>query len=225
MVLHKGLKNVLPLSACVGAVLAVSGCSALRDRGSDYRVVENLPPLVLPAGQENRPIQPLYPIPPGPDAKFDLSQKFKVPAPKPLVLSAAPVDASAKKTTDIAALPQKPVLTQDGNGYAVLSITGDFNPIWDRLDIALRSAGVKVDDRDQRVGLYYLNLADDSGKKTVYQLRMTRGQSAYTLALQKDNDTLASQAMTKMLFESIVSKWPTDSGEDVNGKARPSIYR
>ena len=56
------------------------------------------------------------------------------------------------------------------------------------------------------------------------RLYVTRSQAAYTLALQKDDDTLAPQAMTKTLFESIVRHWPADPG-DTNGKARPALYR
>lgn len=210
--------------AVVSLGLLAAGCSTyFRDRASDYRTAVEAPPLVLPEGQESRPIRALYPIPPGTEAAFNPDKKFEAPKPKPLVLP-----ETAATTPDAAAAPeagvQKPVLTQDGNGYAVVSITGDFNAIWDRLDESLRAAKVKVDDRDQRVGLYYLDLAEENGKTAPYQLRVTRGQSAYTLALQKDDETLATQAMTKTLFESIVNNWPQATG-DMNGKARPPLHR
>jgi len=203
-------------------LVLLAGCSTyFRDRASDYRSAKEAPPLQLPAGQETRPIKPLYPVPPGPETSVDLSKKFEAPKPKPLVV--AP-EVAATAPIAIPATTQKPVLTQDGNGYPVVSIEGDFNAIWDRLDESLRAGSIKVDDRDQRVGLYYLTLPDADGKKTAYQLRVTRGQSAYTLALQKDDDTLAPQSTTKTLFESIVKNWPKDSG-DLNGKARPAVYR
>lgn len=215
--------RLLPVATCLGLSLALSACGSLfRDRGDDYRYAQEVPPLVLPAGQESRPIAPLYPVPPGNGVKPVWPKKFVVPRPKPLppglvaateAPPAMPADASGK-----------PELGQDGNGYPVLSVQGDFNAIWDRLDAALRAAGVKIDDRDQRVGLYYLNLPDAGGKKAAYQLHVTRSQAAYTLALQKDDDTLAPQAMTKTLFESIVRHWPADPG-DTNGKARPALYR
>ncbi|MGH8491679.1 MAG: outer membrane protein assembly factor BamC [Moraxellaceae bacterium] len=206
---------------CMSLVLATAGCSTyFRDRASDYRSAKDMPPLQLAPGQETRAIKPLYPIPPGPEVTIKSSKKFEAPKPKPLaVLPEAP--AAPEKALTPA---QMPVLTQDGNGYPVVSIEGDFNAIWDRLDESLRTGSVKVDDRDQRVGLYYLTLADAEGKKNPYQLRITRGQSAYTLTLQKDDDTLAPQATTKTLFESIVSHWPKDSG-DMNGKARPAVHR
>ncbi|HEX6590781.1 MAG TPA: outer membrane protein assembly factor BamC [Moraxellaceae bacterium] len=211
-------------AAVFSLALLAAGCSTyFRDRASDYRSATEAPPLVLPAGQESRPIRPLYPIPPGTEVAFDPKKKFEAPKPKPLLLpetAAATPDAGPAPEAGV----QKPALTQDGNGYAVVSITGDFNAIWDRLDEALRAAKVKVDDRDQRVGLYYLELAEEGGKTAPYQLRVTRGQSAYTLALQKDDETLATQAMTKTLFESIVNNWPQASG-DFDGKARPPLHR
>lgn len=200
----------------------LAGCSTyFRDRASDYRSAKEAPPLQFPEGQETRQIKPLYPIPPGPEVKIDPSKKFDAPKPKPLaVLPETPANAPAT----VAGPVQKPVLTQDGNGYPAASIEGDFNAIWDRLDESLRAGNVKVDDRDQRVGLYYLTLPDADGKKAAYQLRITRGQTSYTLALQKDDDTLAPQSTTKTLFESIVNHWPSESG-DMNGKARPAVHR
>lgn len=183
------------LTACVGP---------FRDRSLAYREAADLPPLALPEGQETRPVRPLFPVPPE-TAPAEWPKKFEVPRPRPL-----PADtASASPQSAQPSLPGgKPVLSQDGNGYPVLSIYGDFNTVWDGLDQALRAAGVKVEDRDQRLSLYYLRLADAAGKQATYQLRVTRGQTAYVLALQKDDDTLAPQAMTRTLFESIASRWP-----------------
>ncbi len=220
----QGCSRMLSRLLCLGLLAALAGCSTyFRDRASDYRTATDMPPLKMPEGQPTRPITPLYPVPPGAEAKFDPKKKFEAPKPKPLVLTPAQIASSDPAVTPANA-PKKPVLTQDGNGSPVISIEGEFNPIWDRLDEALRAASVKIDDRDQRVGLYYVNLPDPDGKKTTYQLRLTRGQSSYTLALQKDDDTLAPQATTKTLFESIVSHWPSESG-DMNGKARPAVYR
>lgn len=207
---------------CLGLLVLATGCSTwFRDRASDYRKVEEAQPLVFPEGQETRPVRPLYPVPPGEVAKLDTSKKFQAPKPKPLVL---PEGEPVVAPTTATAAPQRPVLTQDGNGYPLVSITGDFNAVWDRLGEALTAANVKVDDRDQRVGLYYLNLTDANGKPAVYQLRVGRSQSACILTLQQDDDTLAPQATTKTLFESIVNRWPPEPGE-TDGKARPALHR
>lgn len=182
------------LTACVGP---------FRDRSLVYREAADLPPLALPDGQETRPVRPLFPVPPE-TGQVEWPKKFEVPRPRPL-----PADTASSSPQEQPSQPAgKPVLSQDGNAYPVLSIQGDFNTVWDGLDQALRAANVKVEDRDQRLSLYYLRLADAAGKQATYQLRVTRGQTAYVLALQKDDDTLAPQAMTRTLFESIASRWP-----------------
>ncbi len=193
----RGLSGLLVL-------VLLTACSSAGKPGRDYRHVREVPPLTLPAGTETRPIKPLYPIPPGPVPK-EWPKKFKAPAPKPLVL-AEPVPA--EKSTGSEAAAEKPLLTRDGNGYPLISIGGDLNLIWDSLEQALRKAKVTIDDRDQRLGLYYLSLADEDSRKAPYQLRLTRGQTAYTMTLQKDDDTLAPKATTQSLFEAIVGNWP-----------------
>lgn len=180
----------------------MAGCAS---KGEDYFRAQDLPPLDFPEGVETRQIKPLFPIPPVTASRTEWPAKFQVPRPPALVeVPAAPEPAPVQTGSD------RPELTVDGNGYALLSVKGDFNSVWDRLDQALRAAGVKIEDRDQRLAQYYLNLADADGKKATYQLRVTRGQSSYSLTLQKDDDTLATQAMTRTLFESIVARWPGD---------------
>lgn len=186
--------------------LLVVGVSACASKGEDYFHAVDLPPLTLPDGQESRQIKPLFPVPPAAAAQAAWPEKFEVPRPRPM--EAQPEQVVPLPSQQAGS--DKPELTVDGNGYAVLSVRGDFNAIWDRLDQALRAAGVKVEDRDQGLSQYYLNLADADGKKATYQLRVTRGQSSYSLTLQKDDDTLASQDMTRTLFESIVARWPGD---------------
>jgi uncharacterized lipoprotein len=198
------------LFAAAFALLLLTGlsaCSLFRSDAEINPAMLDLSPLKLPEGQ-TRPIAPLYPVPPaqaGKDVAFDPDKKYEAPKPKPLVL-----DASQQVTAplvNVDALSQKPVLTQDGNGYPVISISGDFNTLWDKLDASLRAAKVKIDDRDQRVGLYFLHL-DENGSTAPYQLHVSRGQSDYTLALQKDDETLAPEALTKSLFSAIVDNWP-----------------
>lgn len=186
-------------------VLAL-GLSACASRGEDYFAARELPALKLPEGQESRQIKPLFPVPPATSAQKAWPDRFEVPRPRPMEILAE----QSAPASDTQAGNEKPELTVDGNGYAVLSVRGDFNAIWDSLDQALRAAGIKVEDRDQGLSQYFLSLADANGKKATYQLRVIRGQSAYNLTLQKDDDTLASQDMTRTLFESIVARWPGD---------------
>jgi uncharacterized lipoprotein len=195
----------------LGVVLVLlSGCSAFRGNDDEYRNVRDLSPLKLPNAAETRSIKPLYPIPPGP-VPSQWPKKFEAPAPKPLDLveGKEPQPAEAAAAADAERL----VIGQDGNGHPLLTITGNFNAIWDRLNDALQKADVKISDRDQRVGLYYLNIDDETGKNVPYQLRLTRGQTAYTLTLQKDDDTVAPKATTRSLFEAIVSHWPAPADD------------
>jgi uncharacterized lipoprotein len=186
-------------------VLAVA-LAACASKGEDYFLAKEMPPLTLPEGQESRQIKPLFPIPPVTAPQVAWPKKFEVPRPRPIEVQPAPEAQSPTPQV----VNEKPALTVDGNGYTVLSVQGEFNAVWDQLDQALRAAGVKVEDRDQGLSQYFLNLADADGKKATYQLRVMRGQSAYNLTLQKDDDTLASQDMTRTLFESIVARWPGD---------------
>ncbi|MES2918303.1 MAG: outer membrane protein assembly factor BamC [Pseudomonadota bacterium] len=184
----------------------LGGCASLAGP-AEYRTVREVPPLALPVGTETRPIKPLFVIPPGP-VPTTWPKKFEVPQPKPLAIADAGPGSVAPAAAPAA---DKPVLTQDGNGYPLLTIAGDFNAIWDRLEESLRGAAVKVDDRDQRVAIYFLRLDDEAGKNLPYQLRLARTQSAHTLTLQKDDDTLAPRETTRSLYEAIVRHWP-DSG-------------
>lgn len=187
----------------LSGLVLLAGCAS---KGEDYFQAKDLAPLKVPEGAETRQVKPLLPIPPVTAARTEWPAKFEVPRPPPMVEAAESPEPAAPAQAGA----DRPELTVDGNGYAVLSVKGDFNSVWDRLDQALRTAGVKVEDRDQGLAQYYLSLADSDGKKATYQLRVTRGQSAYSLTLQKDDDTLAPQAMTRTLFESIVARWPGD---------------
>lgn len=185
--------------------LLMAGCSTFRDRGTDYQEAPNLEPMTMPEGANVRPPRELYPIPPA-NGELKRSKKFVVPAPKPLQVASS-TQAGQPET---AAASTQLTLGQDGNGYPSLSITGDFSQTWDRLDNVLRSAGVKVDDRNQSLGLYFLSLPSADGKALEsYQLKLTRGVSAFLLSLQKDDDTLAPTAVARPLFEKIQAKWPS----------------
>lgn len=220
--------RLLPFGA-LSLALGVAGCSIVHDRGDDYRSAKNLPAMQFPQGPAVRPLKDLYPIPAEstagvvPAVVTNKSGKFEVPKPKPLVV--AELGAPEKTPTDNG--PENTLaLSQDGNGYPTLNASGSFNQIWDTLDTVLRQAGIKVDDRNQSLGLYYLTLQNPpAGKKTEpFQLKITRGMNAYTLSLQKDDDTLAPQAVASDLFDKIQAKWHTSSGDN-DGKARAPLHR
>ncbi len=190
-------------AALSALVVTLAACSTFRDRAADYQKAENLPPLQFPSGSEARPLRDLYPIPAISNAA-PLSGKFEVPAPKPLTQAQAVATESATQEPAAAQL----TLGQDGNGYPTLQLQGGFSQIWDKLEQALKAAEVKIEDRNQSLGLYFLQLPNAEGKLESHQLRLTRGVNAYALSLQKDDDTLATPALTKTLFEKIQAKWP-----------------
>lgn len=186
----------------MGLALELAGCGLLHDNSNDYRTAENLPPMQVPAGQEARPLRELYPIPPA-TAQVTLPEKFEVPKPKPL----AKLEQPAAEAPSAEAGESRLTLAQDGNGYPTLNATGGFNQVWDKVGQSLSASAVKVEDRNQSLGLYYLELPNAQGKAEAYQLKITRGQNAYSLSLQKDDDTLAPQVVASSLFAKIQAKW------------------
>lgn len=204
-------------------VASLSACSWLggekgvfRDRSLDYRhQALDAQPLSYPQGQKVRPARELYPAP---TTGAALPDKFEVPRPKPLVPEGEgkPEAPVADAETPVAA----PVLANDGNGYPVLRFSDDFNLVWDRLSAVLTKAGVKVDDRDRSVGLYFIQLPDDKGKLAPYQLKLSRGVSGPVLSLQQNEETVAPQGLAEALLDKVRDHWPRGStvGEK-DGKA------
>jgi uncharacterized lipoprotein len=191
----------------IGLSVLALGLAACASKGEDYYHAKDVAVLTLPEGQDARQIKPLFPVLPLTTEPKAWPDKFEVPRPRPMEALPEVAQPSSPSASD---RMTKPELAVDGNGYAVLSVQGEFNVVWDHLDQALRAAGVKIEDRDQGLSQYFLSLTDANGKKATYQLRVIRGQSAYSLTLQQDDDTLASQDMTRALFESIVARWPSD---------------
>lgn len=52
------------------------------------------------------------------------------------------------------------VLTQNAENIPVLSMTGDFDLVWARVERAITAANIKIDDMDRSTGAYYVNLAE-----------------------------------------------------------------
>lgn len=191
------------------AVLPLAGCGLLPDYSLDYQKAQMLPPLQLPEGQNSRAIQPLYPIPDitAPTDKQAVvvegkgrKRHFAAPAPKPLVIAA--------ETGQQPILPaSKPVILNDGNGHPVMQTSGDMLQVWDRLATALKAANIKVTDRNQSLGLYFVELAAN-GKTSAYQLKLTRTNNDNVISLQKDDDTVAEAELSQTVFDGLLKNWP-----------------
>lgn len=200
--------------AACGLLLVMSGCSLLPDHSLDYRQARDLPPLKLPEGQgKTRPVQPLYPVPEvrqgtrtvvltGKDGR---REKFIVPAPEPLVVSAPAVTAKGEGAGQPVL---KPRLISDGNGYPLLQVDGDVDQIWDSLGSALARGKLGVEDRNQSLGVYYLKPLAGDGAPGSLQLKMTRTSGGCLLSLQMNEDTVADAAIARQLFDKLLENWP-----------------
>ena len=193
------------------ALLSLGACSLLPDRSLDYLQAKNVPPLVVPTA-EGRNIKPLYVIPEiaTPEQTVVLvqgegrKQRFVAPLPKPLVVTGQS-SAGVPKPTVIASKPQ---IVNDGNGHPVLQTNGDILQVWDTLNKALTAANIKVSDRNQTRGLYFVDLNKD-GKSTAYQLKVIRTSNDNVISLQKDDDTLADSELSQQTFERLLNHWPS----------------
>ncbi len=194
------------------AVVSVGGCGLLPDRSLEYQQAQTTAPLVLPAG-DIRSIKPLYAIPSvttPPEQTVVLvegkgrKQRFVAPTPKPLLVA----NPSAElKTTPAIMVAAKPQIVGDGNGHPVLQSKGDILQAWDTLNIALSAANIKVTDKNQSLGLYFIELSND-GKKAGYQLKVIRTSNDNVISLQKDDDTLVDAELSQQTFERLLSHWP-----------------
>lgn len=193
-------------------IVMLSGCGLLPDRSLEYQQAQTTAPLVLPAG-DKRSIKPLYAIPEittAPDQAVVLvegkgrKQRFVAPIPKPLLVanSSAELKATAVTTTT------KPNIVNDGNGHPVLQSNGDILQVWDTLNAALAAANIKISDKNQSLGLYFIELSSD-GKKAGYQLKVIRTSNDNVISLQKDDDTLVDAELSQQIFERLLSHWPS----------------
>ena len=193
------------------ALLSLGGCSLMPDRSLDYLQAKNVPPLVVPTA-EGRNIKPLYVIPEiaTPEQTVVLvqgegrKQRFVAPSPKPLVVTGKSSAADPKPTV----LASKPQIVNDGNGHPVLQTNGDILQVWDTLNKALAAANIKVSDRNQTLGLYFVDLNKD-GKSTAYQLKVIRTSNDNVISLQKDDDTVAEPELSQQTFERLLNHWPS----------------
>ena len=192
-------------------LFSLSACSFLPDRSLDYLQAKNVPPLVV-STTDSRSIKPLYAIPDiaTPTQTVVLvqgegrKQRFVAPLPKPLVVAGQSSAVDPKPTV----LASKPQIVNDGNGHPVLQMNGDILQVWDTLNKALAAANIKVSDRNQTLGLYFVDLIKD-GKSAAYQLKVIRTSNDNVISLQKDDDTLAEPELSQQTFERLLNHWPS----------------
>ena len=200
--------RILPVSL---SLALLSGCGLMPDRSLEYQQAKTLPPLVLSTG-DSRVIKPLYAIPEiaTPEQPVVLvegkgrKQRFVAPLPKPLtVIATQQAESSLKPIVET-----KPQIVNDGNGHPVLQSSGDILQVWDKLNKALTAANIKVSDRNQSLGLYFVELSKD-GKNTIYQLKLIRTSNDNVISLQKDDETLVESELSQQTFERLLNHWPS----------------
>jgi uncharacterized lipoprotein len=200
--------RILPVSL---SLALLSGCGLMPDRSLEYQQAKTLPPLVLSTG-DSRVIKPLYAIPEIaiPEQPVILvegkgrKQRFVAPLPKPLtVIATQQAESSLKPIVET-----KPQIVNDGNGHPVLQSSGDILQVWDKLNKALTAANIKVSDRNQSLGLYFVELSKD-GKNTLYQLKLIRTSNDNVISLQKDDETLVESELSQQTFERLLNHWPS----------------
>ena len=193
-------------------LVLLSGCSLFPDRSLDYLQANTIQPLTTDS--QSRPIKPLYAIPVVSTPAEQVAQvvqskgrkqEFVVPSPKPLVLSAA--EQTTPKTEEN--VEQKPSLIFDGNQHPVLMVTGEQLKLWEQLGQAISAAKVKITDRNQSSGLYFIELSQTNNKKESYLLKLSSTTAKTVVSLQKDEDTLADSALSQQVLTELIKHWPS----------------
>lgn len=87
-------------------------------------------------------------------------------------------------------------------------LRGDILQVWDKLNKALTAANIKVSDRNQSLGLYFVELSKD-GKNMLYQLKLIRTSNDNVISLQKDDETLVESELSQQTFERLLNHWPS----------------
>jgi hypothetical protein len=191
--------------------LMMSGCGLFPNRSLDYLQAKTLPPLdtQLPTQRE---IQPLYVIPnvttPADKAAVLVQgkgrkQEFVVPTPQ----SVLPKETSNDMAVQVPTALSKPEIVFDGNNVPLLHTAGNSLQVWEQLGQAMKAANIEVTDRNQSLGLYYLELVQDNTKQT-YLLKLTQTSINNIVSVQKDSDTLADSKLSQQILLNIIKHWP-----------------
>ena len=106
------------------------------------------------------------------------------------------------------AVASKPEIVFDGNSVPLLHTAGNSLQVWEQLGLAMKAANLNVTDRNQSLGLYYLELVQDN-KKQAYLLKLTQTSINNIVSVQKDSDTLADSKLSQQILLNIIKHWPS----------------
>jgi uncharacterized lipoprotein len=196
----------------LATALMLSGCGLFPNRSLDYLQAKTLPPLEAQVPTQ-REVQPLYVIPNvmTPTEKAAVlvqgkgrKQEFVVPMPQSIL----PKQASNDVVTQAQTVISKPEMVFDGNNVPLLHTAGNGLQVWEQLGQAMKAANIDVTDRNQSLGLYYLEVVQDN-KKQAYLLKLTQTSINNVVSVQKDNDTLADSKLSQQILLNIIKHWPS----------------
>lgn len=189
---------------------SLNACSFLPDHSLDYLQAKTLPPLEKQTTQ--RDITALYVIPnittPVEQAASVIKgegrkREFVVPAPHAMT-------AVAESTPAIQPLVgiAKPQMMFDGNSVPQLMVAGNRLQIWEQLGAAIQAAKMTLTDRNQSLGLYYLEVSQ-GGTKESFLLKLTPTTPNNIVSVQKDSDTLADAKLSQQILLNLLKHWPS----------------
>ena len=196
----------------LATALMLSGCGLFPNRSLDYLQAKTLPPLEAQVPTQ-REVQPLYVIPNVMTSTEKAAvlvqgkgrkQEFVVPMPQSIL----PKQASNDVVTQAQTVISKPEMVFDGNNVPLLHTAGNGLQVWEQLGQAMKAANIDVTDRNQSLGLYYLEVVQDN-KKQAYLLKLTQTSINNVVSVQKDNDTLADSKLSQQILLNMIKHWPS----------------
>lgn len=106
--------------------------------------------------------------------------------------------------------PLRVSLIRDGNGYPLLTLEQGFAHSWEIVGAALKRLGVRVEDLNRTLGIYYVRKPEEEGQPAgvsplLLELRLAPSEQGTHLTVQLDDETLApieiSEKLLGRLFE------------------------
>jgi len=123
-------------------------------------------------------------------------------------------DASGARTSsslsqNLTALPRY-TMAWDGNGYPILVIQTNFNQAWLEVGQSLRSADkvLNLSDLNRTKAVFYITLVEGVSKVSdnVYEIKLNRAENGIQVAVQIDDETLASKEVSTRVLDTLKEK-------------------
>lgn len=196
------LRHTLPFGL-MAALLSLTGCARLGigNGSTDYKAVQPIAPLTVPADLTMRPQRPLYPAPvidpraleAAPQLTNAKGNRYELPR-------AQAISPAAQQTVQFAVA--RPVLVRDGNGNPLLKIDGNAAEAWKYVLAAASTANLS--GTDSKTAPYQLDLKRDQQD---YRVRLTSTGSSNTLGVYDSKNNYANPELASDILNSIAQNW------------------